>query len=448
MNGWGNIRIVLMLSGVAAVSGCMNTAQLGDVARAPFSMFSGQDEVVQASAAAPQAALDANMQDGTQSAIIEGLLNRRTVLGEGAYQQVASSVLAANSRAAEADLRAAMLRSEAEATNWLPTLGPTISLTSLSDVVAQLFVEQVLFDKGRKQAERDYAQADVEVAAVALAEDTNDRIMTALGLYLNAQAATAQARVNADAMERMDHFAYVMEERVKGGVSNRVDLQIVVQKRNQMQADMALDRENAATAMAELNAMAATPLDGVSGLSSVGQAGPGDRALTVMKAEAEAARAIAESIAARAGFLPQLTATGVAGNGGSSGGLNVGAAEGFGLGTGASLDALDAQRQAAAARVGQVQEDANRSLQALQSQLASLRRQEVQAAVLAEQADANYQVFAEQRRSGHRSVPDVVGVFETKVRTEREAVALRYEIARMELRIAARMGALVNGEQI
>jgi adhesin transport system outer membrane protein len=128
--------------------------------------------------------------------------------------------------------------------------------------------------------------------------------------------------------------------------------------------------------------------------------------------------------------------------------LNVGAAEGFGLGTGASLEALEAQRQAAAARVGQVQEDANRTLQALQSELTSLRRQEAQASVLAEQADANYQVFAEQRRSGHRSVPDVVGVFETKVRAEREAVALRYEIARMELRIAARMGALVNGEQI
>lgn len=428
----------------------MDATALGDVARAPFSFFGSEDaEVVQASAPiAPEAALDANMQDGTQSPIIEGLLNRRSVLEDGAFSQIADAVLATNTRAAEADLRAAMLRSEAQATNWLPTLGPAISLTSLGDVVTQLVVEQVLFDNGRKRAERDYAKADVEVAAVALAENTNDRVMTALGLYIDAQSATAQAQVNAAAMERMTHFEYVMQERVKGGVSNRVDLQIVQQKRNQMQADMALGQESAATAFAQLNAMAAVPLDDVTGLSAVGQFGPGDQPLTVMKAKAEAERAIAESIAARAGFLPQLTTTGSVGSGGDRAALNVGSANGFGLGTGASLDALATQREAAAARVGQVQEDANRSMAALRLELASLRRQEAQAAVLAEQAAANYAIFAEQQKSGHRSVPDVVGIFETKVQTEREAVALRYDIARMELRIAALMGALVNGEQI
>ena len=450
MNGWNNFKTLMALSCVVSVSGCMDTTALGDVARAPFSFFGADDaQVVRASApGAPQAALDANMQDGTQSRIIEGLLNRRSVLGDGPYSQVADAVLAANTRAAEADLRAAMLRSEAQATNWLPTLGPAISLTSLGDVVTQLVVEQVLFDNGRKKAERDYAKADVEVAAVALAEDTNTRVMTALGLYLDAQAAEAQAQVNAAAMERMNHFEYVMQERVKGGVSSRVDLQIVQQKRNQMQADMSLDQEVAATAMAQLNAMAAAPLDGVSGLSDVGTFGPGDQPLSVMKATAEAERAIAESIATRAGFLPQLTATGSTGTGGDRASVNVGSASGFGLGTGASLDALAEQRQAAAARVGQVQEDSNRNLEALRLELTSLRRQEAQSAVLAEQAAANYAIFAEQQKSGHRSVPDVVGIFETKVRTEREAVALRYAVARMELRIAALMGALVNGEQI
>jgi len=102
-------------------------------------------------AGVPQAALDANMQDGSQSPIIEGLLNRRSVLGDGTYDQVADSVLAANTRAAEADLRAAMLRSEARATNWLPTLGPNVSLTSMGTLVTQMVVEQVLFDNGKKR---------------------------------------------------------------------------------------------------------------------------------------------------------------------------------------------------------------------------------------------------------------------------------------------------------
>jgi len=45
-------------------------------------------------------------------------------------------------------------------------------------------------------------------------------------------------------------------------------------------------------------------------------------------------------------------------------------------------------------------------------------------------------------------VPDVVGIFETKVRAEREAVGIKYEIARVMLKIAALNGTLVNGEQI
>lgn len=418
------------------------------VSRALGSFASSSDgEVVQASAA-PQAALDANLQDGTQSEIIEDLLNRRSVVGNGAFDQVADAVLAANSRAAEADLRAAMLRSEARASNWLPTLGPNISLTSLGTVVTQLVVEQVLFDNGKKRAEREYAQADVEVAAVALAQDTNDRVLTGLGLYLDAEAAKARAGVNASAMQQMERYEYVMSERVKGGVSSRVDHQIVQQKVNQMRADMASDQEAAASAFAELNAMSAAPLNGVSGLGEIDQPGPNAAPLSVMKAESEARRAVAEATAARAGFFPSLTASAGVGSGGSTSGLNLGAENGFGFGTGASMDALDASQAAANARVGQVRENANRSLQSMRAELTSLRRQNAQAQSLASQAASNFSLFAEQQKSGHRSVPEVVGIFETKVRTEREAVALKYDIARMELRIAALMGSLVNGEQI
>lgn len=420
----------------------------GQVTRSgPFS-FGGQDDAAAVQASAPAAALDANLQDGTQSPIIEGLLNRRSVLGSGSFTQVSDAVLAANTRAAEADLRAATLRSEARASNWLPTIGPQVSLSSLGAVVTSMVVEQVLFDNGRKKAERDYAQADVEVAAVALAQDTNDRVLSALELYLDAQTSNARADVNQAALERMRRFEYVMSERVRGGVSSGVDHQIVRQKLEQMVSDMQSDREAAGSAMSELGAMSAVALSGLGGMSSVGTDGPGAQPLTVMKAQAEAERAEAEAIAARAGFLPSLTLSGNAGSGGSSAGLNVGSANGIGFGMGASLEATAAQQAAASARVGQVREDANRSLRALEGEIASLQRQATQAATLAQQASNNYEIFAEQQRAGHRSVPEVVGIFETKVRTEREAASLRFEVARMQLRRAAIMGTLVNGEQI
>lgn len=414
------------------------------MATGPLSMFGADKSTADA---APERVLDSQMENGSQSEIIEGLLNRRSVLGSGPYAQVANAVLAANSRAAEADLRAAKLRAEARANNWLPTLGPSVSLSSLGDVVTSLVVEQVLFDNGRKKAERDYAAADVEVAAVNLAQDTNDRVLAGLELYLSAQAATAKANVNLAALEKMERYEYVMSERVKGGVSSRVDMLVVQQKLNQMRSDMASDQEKATAAMSELGAMTAAPLTGVTGLSTLNDGNVDSTPLKVLKARAESSRAIAEATAARAGFLPSLTAGGdVSGGGGL--GLALGAANGLGFGTGASLKAVDAQKAAAAARVGQVQEDANRSLRALEGELASLQRKAAQSQTLADQAAANYDIYAEQQRAGQRAVPDVVGIFETKVRTEREAVSLKYEIARVMLKIAALKGTLVNGEQI
>jgi len=140
-----------------------------------------------------------------------------------------------------------------------------------------------------------------------------------------------------------------------------------------------------------------------------------------------------------------LTASGTVGG---EGALNVSAPNGFGFGTGANLRALDQQKAAAEARIAQVQEDANRRLAALEGQLASLQRQDAQAQSLAAQAAANYEVYAQQQQAGQRAVPEVVSVFETKVRTEREAAGLRFDAAKVALKIAALRGVLVDGDAI
>ena len=423
-----------------SLSGCLGMGQGPEVSRAV--------SVDAALPAPPPAALNSQMQDGTRSQIIEDLLNRRSVIEPGPLRDVADAVMAANSRAAEADLRAAMLRSQARSMNWLPSIGPQVSLTSLGAVVAAMVVEQVLFDNGAKRAERDYAKADVEVAAVALAQDSNDRVLQALELYLNAEAARARAQVNGAGMERMQHFVYIMTERVNAGISNRADLQVVEQKQNQMLSDMASDTEAAAAALSELQAMAADPMGGLSGLSGLASPALNAVALSVLKASAESTRAVAGAHAARAGFLPGLSVGGTVNGDGNNIGATVAAPNGFGFGLGANLSAIEAEEAAAVARVGQETEDANRAVAALQGRLDSLRRQAAEAGDLATQAGANYELFAEQQRAGQRGVSDVVGVFETKIMAERAAVEMRYDIARVQLRIAARLGLLVDGERM
>jgi outer membrane protein, adhesin transport system len=411
--------------------------------------FGGNDpEVTRAADGSAPAVLDATMQDGSESVLIADLLNRRSVLEPGALQTVAQGVLDANTRAAEADLRAARLRAEAQQSNWLPAIGPAITLDALGAVAATVMISQVIFDNGAARADREYARADVEVAAVGLSEDSNLRVEEGLSLYLTAEAARARAEVNRAAMETMGHYAYVMTERVNAGISDRADLQLVIQRQDQMRSDMQSDLEEVASSLAELQAMAAIPVDTITGLSPVSAVSPTASALTVMRAEAEGSRAVAQAESTRAGFLPGVSVGGDIVNGGEDLGLTVAVPNGLTLGTGAALQAVDAEKAAAAARIGQERENAARTLAALQGQLTSLIRQAEEAQSLARDAAANYALFEEQQRAGQRDVPEVVGVFETKVRSARTASDLRYDIVRMQVRIAGILGALVDGERI
>lgn len=430
-----------LLASALALTGC---AEMPD-----FRNLGGGGAKFQApSPDAPRASVDAELPGGERSAIIDSLIARRSVLEPGAMAQVSDAVMAANTRAAEADLRAAVLRSEATQKNWLPTLNPQVSLSHLGDLVTGLVVNQSLLDAGGRKSERIAARKDIEVAAVALAEDSNSRVLSALDLYLNAQAADAGAAVLSGGLKKMEHFEYIMRQRVEGGVSDRSELNVVRQRLSQLKSDLASDREAGARARAELAVMTAAPISGLSGLSGIGGVGDGVVPLAVLKAQAEADRDVALAEASRSRYLPSLSATGRLTSAGNSGSVNGGIQQGFGFGTSANLRALEAAKDAARARVGEVRETSARRLAALESQLRSLQRQQREAQGIAAQASANYDIFAAQLEGGQRTVPDVVGVFDTRLRTQRTARTLAYEIARTRLQIAALRGVLVPGNQI
>lgn len=392
---------------------------------------------------------EARVRESAESQIISGLQSRRSLLPSGsAYDRVADSVLAANSRAAEAQLRAARLRAVAASKNWLPSIGPSISLSSLGDLVANLIVEQVLFDNGRKKAERAFAKADVEVAAVNLSMDTNQRVFTALDLYLRAQKASEKADLSTKAFNDMSHFEYIMSERVRGGVSDRSDLVVLRQKLAEIRSEMASNQEARNTAMAELNAMSIRPLEDVRGLPDFKVNGLGTKPLPILLAEAEKERAIAEATMERAGHLPGLKASGSTGTSGNSLGLNVTTDSLLNLGTGASLKAIEATKEGAERLVAQAREDSNRRLRALESQLRGVQRQSGEAQNLTDQSKKSLDLFQAQYKAGRRQVMDVVGVYETYARQQQSAADLRSKGARIKLEIANEMGLLASGAEI
>ena len=383
-----------------------------------------------------------------ESQIIQGLISRRSVLPSGsAYSKVATAVLAANSRSAESELRAAQMRSRAASKNWLPQIGPNVSLSSLGSLVATLVVEQVIYDNGRKKGEREFAVADVEVAAVALAADTNNRVRTGLDLYITAVEAREVHALASKSVKDVSHFEWVMRQRVEGGVSDSSDLHILRQKLLEIRASQSAAAETASTAIAELNAMSVGDLSSVRGTPSLPVRAGLAQPLSVTQSEAEKTRAVAAAKVDRAGQLPGLSAAGTIGQGGG-GGLVLKTDGLLGLGTGDRLRAIEATKEAASRRVAQATEDANRKLRKYEGQIASKERQAAEAAGLTAQAKKNLDLFQAQYDAGQRQVMDVVGVYETFARQQEAEVTLKYEAIRLRVAMAELLGVLADGSAI
>lgn len=430
----GTVRPVAGLVAMMALTGCLAPAE-GDGNM--VSRFVGKPSVAGATS------------QEAQSATISELQSRQSILPPAsAYAQVAETVLAANSRTAEAELRAARLRAEAASKNWLPKIGPNISLSSLSEVVATIFVEQVLFDHGRLKAERRFAKADVEVAAVGLAEDSNARVETALGLYLDVQEGRALAALHHASLKDMRQFEWIMQERVKGGVSDPSDLSVLRQKLGEIGSDLTEAEETSSTAMAELNAMSASPLGALEGGGSLAVSSAVARPLAMLRAEAERDRDVAQAQVDRAGLLPGLTASGTAGSSSSGPDLILGGGELLGLGTGANLKAIAMEKDAANRRVAQAEEDSNRALRRLEAQIVALDRQAQDAVRLSQQAKTNLDLFQRQYDAGQRQVMDVVGVYETYAQRRSLAISRKYELDRARIELARHLGVLADGGDV
>lgn len=386
---------------------------------------------------------------GERSGVISQLSDRRSLLpAGGTYDQIAKAVLSSNLAPAEAELRAAKLRAEAQSKNWLPTIGPSLSLTSLGDFVASLVIEQVLFDNGRKKAEREFSVADVEVAAVLLSQDTNERVYDALDLYLSAEEGRDIATQANIALKDMEKFRWIMEQRVAGGVSDLSDISILNHKISEIKSDRRLGEEKAATAMAELEAMGAENSKALSGLSAVSVDPEITRDLSVLKAHAEKDRDIARAKIERASNLPGLkaTATGISGSSDIDAALQTTGI--FDLGTGARLKAVDATKEAASRKVDLAHESADRRLSTLGKTYVAAKRATGEAENLTRQAKQNLDVFQSQYEAGQRQIMDVVGVYETYARQKRSQIGHKYDAARAQLKMARDMGLLADGAEI
>lgn len=430
-------RILTAALITAGLAGCMGQDP-GTSSRAPFS-------------AASKGALTPGKPGTTAqtSLIIADLSARRSALApKGPYAEVAQAVLAASKGSAQAQLRVARLTAQAKSKNWLPQVGPQISLTSLGEVVTDIVFQQILFDNGAKKAEREFAAADVEVAAVTLATEMNQTVHDGLKYYVSGLKARDQAAVAEASTAKLGEFDRIMRARVEGGLSDMSEARVLGQKLAEIEATAAADRDAAATADAQLAALAGRSFDDLRGLGGLSLPGDPPAALSIRRAEGESARTVAEAKMQRAGYLPGLTASAGVGTGKPDIGVNLGTGQLLGLGTKDTLAAIEASKDVAARQIEKERQDAGLRIAALRAKLSALQAKEARDGALVAQTGAGLDMFTEQYRMGRRTLMELVNMYESYADMARDQAGLKYDIALIELEMAREYGILVDGSSI
>jgi adhesin transport system outer membrane protein len=427
-------RLVGTAALVLALAGCMP-------AGGPDAGASRSDAAPAAPGAAEPAA------PAAAPALIEDLRARRSILpAGGSAARIAGAVLAAGQGAGAAELRVARLKAEARARNWLPSIGPSVDLSSLGAIAAGLLVQQAVFDHGRRRAERAFAAADVEVAAVDLSRELNARVHDGLARAAEAQAATARRAAVLDALAALDEPARIIRGRVAGGVADAAEARRLDQTLAELQALADAEAEAAETARAALAQLAGGPVAGADALGPLSlPAGAGPVPLSVLRVQAEGRRSVAEAQVARAGHLPGLGVGATLGPDGLQAGARVGADKLLGLGTRADLAALQAAEAVAADRAAEAADDARRERGALERQIAELQAREGRNRGLLGQLDDSVTLYAEQATAGVRPYGDVIALADQRARLAHETAGLPFEMLLLQLRIAQDLGLLAEG---
>ncbi|MCL4066177.1 TolC family protein [Pseudomonas sp. GX19020] len=397
-------------------------------------------------AAAGETAAHLDSKGEVVSEKIDQLKLRQSILpANSSFGRVGAAVLKSSQASAESQLRVKRLTARARSKNWLPKLGPDVSLSSLSSIAASLVLDTAIFDRGRRQAERDFAAADVEMAAIGLVQDLNKKVYDGLKLYIEAQRAADLAQITDGALTQMTEFERITKIRVSGGLSDGSEYRLVSQRRAEIEATLMSYRQGEKSAWAELAVIAGQSMEAERGLTSLPPDNGTPEPLTVVYAKGEAARTLAEVAVAKSGLLAGIGAGASVGkDGGIDGGLSL-SGDILGFGRADNLASLDEAVEVTRRKVDEADREANRKIVSLTQEINMLALREQADGQVIAQMEGNMGLYTEQYKAGRRSLIELTGQFETLTSMKRDHASLKYQIALARLDIALMRGVLVDG---
>lgn len=162
-------------------------------------------------------------------------INSRTL--KGVYAKIANAALNSKKFSREALLRASEHKLEAHKQNLLPQVTPGVSIDSDGDTIAQLQVEQVLFDGGRYKAGKDILNGEKATAAANLRTNENERINKAISAYIEYHHARSSQAMLSKTIKSFRHLEKQSESRIYNGVGDASDRDLFQLKKLEVESE-------------------------------------------------------------------------------------------------------------------------------------------------------------------------------------------------------------------
>ncbi|MGB7431410.1 MAG: TolC family protein [Ahrensia sp.] len=368
-----------------------------------------------------------------------------------AYAHIAEATNNTRGFAEEATIRSSEQKLAAHKYSLFPQITPNASVNHEGEPVAQLQVEQVLYDSGRYSATRQALLGEQAQTKADLDIQRNSRIAEAILTYIDFHYAQDAAAVSARTAELFERFGKQAQSRIEDGLGDVSERDLFELKLLEAQADQQNFDQQAQTNQRKLRRLADIDMPDQKPARFAGDFAH-ELAPSVRKAAAEKDYAAAGVALEKAQWLPIVALGGSIGmdrhgfeTDTAEGRVNVSVSKPLSWGLGSSLKASKSELEASRLRYDETLRDVSDRLALLQLEIDHASNKIERLAKVAEASEVRLNRFEDQFLTGSASLVEVVGLVETYKKSKMNLVEAHYDILRSELEMAQIAGVLHTG---
>lgn len=379
-----------------------------------------------------------------------GATNASTGLSD-AYTHIAQAVSGTRGFAEEASMRSSEQKLAAHKYSLFPQVTPNASVNHEGEPIAQVQVQQVLYDSGRYSATRQALLGEREQTQAELDIQRNARIAEAILTYIDFHYAQDAAAVSARTAELFERFGKQAQLRIEDGLGDVSERDLFELKLLEAQADQQNFDQQAQTNQRKLQRLANIDMPDDKpvrlAVDYVHEMAP-----SVRKAAAEKDHAAAGVALEKAQWLPTVALAGSIGvdrhgfeTDSAEGRVNVSVSKPLGWGMGSSLKASKSDLEASRLRYDETLRTVGDRFALLQLEIDHASNKIERLTKVAEASEVRLNRFEDQFLTGSASLVEAVGLVETYKKSKMNLVEAHYDILRSELEMAQIAGVLHTG---